>query len=562
MKSKFSFWGIFLIALLTSYPVFSAVQVSASVSGTNVVLGDVFILTVNINDNDDDYRLNTRELEQDFTVYRPSQSQSSEYVNGNFSQKTQWQVRLQAKRIGLLTIPALKIGGHATEAIQIKVTEVSQNSQTGSDEESMVFIENSIDKDSVYIGQSLIFTTTLYISKNSNSIFLEAPHFEGAENTLFGQDQNSQTLRNGIRYNTITRQYKMIATQAGQFEINSPLLTGTLREVVAVSEWQNRVVATPINIRGSRLNINVKAIPESYQGKWIVSDDLRLIEDTNLMEKTYQVGEPITRSITLQIASIDKDKLPNIKLNYSKSLRFYPDQDQLKEGQVNGLNYGVRIIRHAIIADEVGTLILPEITLNWFNSKTNQQETAVLPTQKLTILAADKQQVNTIPVVQPIINQEQPTIIVNHGAIIYWQISVALLIIIILFMIFYHLSYRRLVTANKQLIKSTITPLNQHYLTLQNSFSKNNASMCYSALLHYAQHQYPNLKSLNQFPEKTALNESDKNQLKDEIQYLQQCCSSDPSLPWNATKLAESIKTHESNKKSSLMQNPMDINPQ
>jgi hypothetical protein len=561
MKSKFYFWGIFLIALLTSYPIFAAVQVSATVSGTNVVLGDVFILTVNINDNDDDYQLDTRELEQDFTVYQPSQSQSSEYVNGNFSQKTQWQVRLQAKKIGLLTIPALKIGDHATDTIQIKVTEPSQNPEADSDPESVVFVENSIDKNTIYIGQSLTFTTKLFISKNTNSLDLKAPHFEGAENTVFGQDKNNQIVRNGIRYNTITRQYKMTATQAGKFEINSPLLTGTLRKVVAVSEWQNRVVETPINIRGSRLNINVKAIPANYQGKWIVSDDLRLIEDTNLMEKTYKVGEPITRSITLQIASVAKDKLPNIKLNYPKALRFYPDQDQLEEGKSNGLNYGIRIIRHAIIADEVGTLILPEIKLNWFNSKTNQQQTAILPTQKLTILAADKQQVNSIPVIQPAVKERQQTVIVNNSALIYWQISVALLIMILLFLVFYHLSYRRLVTGNKQLKKSMLSPLDENYLALQNSFNKNNAGMCYSALLDYAQHQYPSLKSLNQLPEKTQLNESDKQQLKDEIQYLQQCCS-DPSLTWNATKLAELVKTHESIKKSPLVQNPMEINPQ
>ncbi|MCP4321171.1 MAG: protein BatD [Alteromonadales bacterium] len=558
MNSKLSFITLFFLALLSSAPAFASLKLSATVSDNNVVLGDMFILTVTINDNDDDYQLDTRPLEQAFTVYRPSQSQSSEYVNGNFSQKTQWQVRLQAKKTGTLTIPAFKIAGLQTDPIKIKVVQPSQ--QQNENNEQLVFIENSIDKEQVYLGQSFIYTTKLYISKNSNQLDLEAPSFAGVDTTVYGQDKNGQTVRNGIRYNTITRQYKMSATKAGKFEIDSPLLSGTLRKVVAVSEWQNRVVADPINVRGKRLTINVKAIPENYQGDWIVSDDLRLIEDNDLTAQSYKVGEPITRSITLQIASIDKDKLPNIKLNYPKSLRVYPDQDQLEEGQANGLNYGVRIIRHAIIADSEGTLTLPEIKLNWFNSQTNQQETAILAQQTLTILPADKQQVNTTPIVQPIVKQAEPTIIIDNSALIYWQIAVAVLMVIILFMIFYHLSYRRLITNNKPQKSINVAPLNQHYITLQHSLTKNSASSCYSALLNYAQQRYPSLKSLAKFAEKSALTTEQKQQLNDEIQHLQQCCS-DPSLQWQANKLAELIKRIESMDNSKIEKDPMNLNP-
>ena len=560
MKSTFSFLGLFLVALLTAMPSYAEVQVTATVSNNNVAVGDRFILTININDNDDDYQLDTSELETSFNTSRPSRSQSNQYINGTFTQQTQWQVSLQAKKVGTLTIPALKIGKYKTDPITITVTEVSQQAKSDSDDDKTVFIENSIDKNSVYLGQSFIFTTKLYISKNSNQLDLDAPYFEGAEVSVLGQDKNNQTVINGIRYNTITRQYLINATQSGTFEIDSPLLSGTLRKVVAVSEWQNRVIADPINARGERLTINVKAIPEDYQGDWIVSDDLRLIEDNDLSAQSYKVGEPITRSITLQIASVGKDKLPNIKLNYPKTLRVYPDQDQLEEGQANGVNYGVRTIRHAIIADKEGKLTLPEIKLNWFNSRTEQQETAILPEQSLTILPADKLQTNLPPSTQPEIKQTEPTVIIDNSSLIYWQVTVAILIVIILLMVFYHLSYRRLMANNKQQKTITIAPLNQHYITLQNSLKKGNASACYSALLAYAQNQYPTLKSLSQLADKSTLNEELKQQLSDEIQHLQQCCS-DPSQQWQAERLAELIKTEQSTRDSHVETDPMNLNP-
>tara|TARA_R110001583_G_scaffold81253_1_gene216971 strand:- start:627 stop:2300 length:1674 start_codon:yes stop_codon:yes gene_type:complete len=557
MKNIFSLLALLFATLLMSSPVFSAVQVNASVSSTNVILGDMFILTISIDDNDDDYQLNTKILEQDFTVYRPSKSQRTEFINGSFSQNTQWQVRLQAKKEGSLTIPALKIGDYLTKPIQIKVTKVSQ---TNIEQDDEIFIENSINKDSVYIGQSFIYTTKLYISKNSNDLELKAPHFQGAENSVLGQDTNEQIVKNGMRYNTITRQYKITATQAGQYEIDSPLLTGTVQQLVAVSDRQNRVISNPINIRGEQLNINIKAIPEDYQGQWIVSNDLRLIENNDLTAQSYQVGEPITRSITLQIASIEKDKLPNIKLNYPPALRFYPDQDQLEEGQANNLNYGVRIIRHAIIADKVGTLTLPEIRLNWFNSQTEQQETAILPEQQLTIIAADKQQVNTTTTAPPIAVAPKTTIIVDHSALIYWQISVAVLIIIIVLIVLYHLAYRRKMVSNQQNKPTQVPLLNEHYLALQKHLQQANANLCYSALLLYAQQDHPRLKSLNQLPEYTNLSLEEKQRLTEQIQYLQLCCS-DTTIQWNATALIALIDKIEKSKEKRGEVNLMDINP-
>ena len=560
MKSKFSFFILLFVTLLSSSPLFADANVTASVNDTQVVKGDIFILTINVNDKDSDYQLDTRPLEKLFTVYRPSQSQSTQYINGEFSQQTEWKVRLQALETGTLTIPSLKIGDLKTEAIEINVVEASQRSPAANDQDRSVFMENSIDKQDVFVGQSFIFTTKLYISKNSNDLDLAAPNFEGAETTVFGQDRNNQIVRNGIRYNTITRQYKMIATKAGTFEIDSPLLSGTLRKRVSVNDWNNRIQAEPINIRGERLNLNVKAIPDTFQGDWLVSEDLRLLEDNDLTAQSYKVGEPITRSITLQIASIDKDKLPNIKLNYPKSLRVYPDQDQLTEGQANGLTYGVRTIRHAIIAETAGTLTLPEITFNWFNSQTNQQETATLPAQTLTILPADKQQTVLPATVQPTTTQSNHTVIVDNAALIYWQITVAVLIIIIVLMVLYHLSFRRK-QENKNKQKTVqIKPLDHHYMTLLNCFTKNSAPSSYSALLNYAQQQNPTLKSLSEFADKTALDDKNKQLLKEEIQWLQICCS-DPSQHWDANKLSALIKMHEAMKDSAPKQDLMNLNP-
>jgi len=536
-------------------------QLQTSVSDNSVLLGDLFVLTITLNGSDSDDQLDARLLEKDFTVYRPSQSRSSKYINGEFSQQTQWKITLQAKRVGELTIPALKVGALTTQAIKISVEKASEKATKT--EDNQIFMENSLNKNSVYLGQQLILTTKIFISENTDQLELLAPSLGDAKVSVYGKDKEGQTIRNGIRYKTITRQFQISAKQVGNFTVKSPLLTGNLRKIVQVSEWQNRVIADPINIRGDALPVEIKATPENFQGEWLISDDVRLIEDPALNAQTYHVGEPITRNITLQAASIDLDKLPEIKFNYPQSLRFYPDQDELKEGQANGLQYAVRSVRHAIIADKTGELILPEIKLGWWNSQTDKQEFAVLPAQTLTIVAAEQEaiaaQSSTPAAPANSIDEVKPVIIVDHQTLFYWQIFSALLLLVIVILIFYQRHYRRQQSGQAQNIKMT-APRDNSYAALLAQLQTGKPTLIYQALLNYAQSEFPSLKSLSQLSDYISLNEQDKKQLAAQIKLLENACS-DPSVHWRATQLALLINKQMQRQSVHPTENIMQLNP-
>lgn len=557
MRIKFSQITALFLSLVFSITICAAPQLQTSVSDNVVYVGDLFTLTIELNDSDSDYQLDTKPLEKEFTVYLPSQSRSSSYINGDFTEQTIWQVRLQAKSVGELTIPALNVGKLSTESIKITVKEVPE--QATETEDNQVFMENSLNKESIYLGQPLIFTSKIFIAQNGSDLDLLAPTLEGAQVSVYGKDKKGQTIRNGMRYNTITRQFQIDAQQAGSFTINSPLLTGNMRQLVSVNSWQNRVVAKPINIRGDALTIEIKAKPQNYQGEWLVSEDVRLIEETSLSTQSYHIGEPITRSITLQAASIAKEKLPNLKFNYPKNLRFYPDQDELSEGQANGLTYSMRKIRHAVIADKVGELTLPEIKLAWWNSETDKQAFAILPAQTITILPAENASAelttnNVEP--QPI---AAPQVIVDNSALIYWQIFSAILALALVMVIFYHLSYRRQQTADQTEKTQRIAPDNQAYLNLVQQLNTEDGAAVYQALLHYAQSEFVTLKSLSQLADKLNLQAADKAQLLAEIKTLEQACST--ATPFNTVQLAALLKKHQQQKGSKPSVDLMDINP-
>ncbi|MFT6927536.1 MAG: hypothetical protein ACJAZP_003173 [Psychromonas sp.] len=559
MRIKSSIFIALLTGFFYSQMLSAAPQVLTSVSNNQVSLGDTFILNIDIDDSDSDYQLDTGPLEKEFNISRPSKSQRSTYINGNFIQQTQWQIRLQAKRSGDLTIPVLKIGPLNTQAIQLSVTPASKQATKTAD--NRVFMENSIDKTSLYIGQPLILTTRIYIGQAAENLQLSNPELKDASIEVYGQDKNEDVIKNGIRYKTITRQFQITTDKPGNFTINSPLLSGDVRKIANSSNGQNQVMTVPINVRGDSIKIQVKDKPAGYQGEWLVSEDVRLLENTPLTQQTFHLGDPITRTVTLQIASINKDKLPTIAFNYPKGLRFYPDQDEIKEGQVNGLLYSQRTMRHAIIPDQTGELTLPEIKIPWWNSVTDKQEYAVLPAQKLTILAAVKQPAG-LENKQKNIDQSaaSATVLIDNEELIYWQIITALLLLGFIILLLYHLSYRRRYSNSAQLKEHSVPIANQAYLNLQNALQQNNAPLVYQKLITFLQAEKYNLKSLSQISEYIVIPEKeDEKQFLQEIKILEQACCGTVTN-WDATQLSRLIEKYLRQKTAFREKSIMDLN--
>src|SRR3546814_18982690 len=67
-------------------------------------------------------------------------------------------VALQPRREGLLTVPALDVGGQRTQPLSLTVTEAAPPARAG----SAAFIETQIDDEDPYVQQSVGYTLRLY----------------------------------------------------------------------------------------------------------------------------------------------------------------------------------------------------------------------------------------------------------------------------------------------------------------------------------------------------------------------------------------------------------------
>lgn len=561
-----------LLLIAISMPAMAKTQATASVNANTVYLGDTFVLTVEVNDTGSEYQFDSKALSEDFTVGRPSRSQQTMYVNGEFTQKITWSLRLQAKKIGSLTIPSFTLGDVNTNAITINVKKPGKAQQSTS--KDTIFIENSLNKNSVYVDQPVILESKIYVSENVVDGDIQLPILEGANIERISDNlPQSQLVRNGMRYQVFTYQYKITPTIAGDDNITSPLLVGSVRNIVRSNGFQNNITSTPVNVRGNDLSLTVKGMPADYQGDWLISEDVRLIENNNLQEKEYAVGDPITRSISLQVAGIALDKMPEIEPNYDSSLRYYPDQDDLKQGTVNDVLYSQRTITHAIIANKAGKLVLPEIKVAWWNSKTEKQEFATLAAQTLNIkpALANNNNLNSnvnnnvannnannnvgsninnsqqnLPDAEPLNDANRSQGLAKNEALskqlIIWQISTFILLLLLILLSIYHLRSKRVSTTT---LSSTDTSRsnNQQYQRLLTALEEAKANNVYACLLKYFQTQHPSISVLQQVGSFTQLNEDNKQQLLENLNQLELACSG-MSHQWDAKNLLKLIKLH------------------
>ncbi|TEW52574.1 BatD family protein [Psychromonas algicola] len=557
--------SITLILFTMTMHAFAATQATASVSNNQVYLGDIFMLNVEVDDTGSEYQLDTDVLKDKFTVFLPSRGQKQMYINGEFKAQTTWQVRLQANKIGTFTIPSLKIGDVQTQAIKIQVIEPS--AQQKSVQGDAIFIENSLNKSKIYLGQQVILDTKIYVSENISNADVLPPALDSVDVERIDPKPQSQIIRNGIRYQVFSYQYKITPSIAKEMVIPSPLLTGQMNR--RVNQWQGQSAYQAINIRGNTVALTVKDIPSNFQGDWLVSDDVRIIENNDLHSKEYAVGDPITRSISLQVASISLDKMPQIKLNYNNSMRYYPDKDDLKQGEINNKLYTQRTITHAIIANKAGQLVLPEIKIPWWNSVTDKQEFATLPAQTLTIKAApstNNNQSNSTPLLgnaaldQAKLNTSNNQPVNNTAELLFWKISTLVLFLLLVIGTIYHFTQRKGMTIKDNNSVNNVVESKQPYKALLIALQHAQPQLVYNSLLRYLQSKYPAITQIQEIENYSRLNEEKKQQLLLNLKQLELACSGQ-THQWNAGELTKLIKQeHQLRNRDEL--NPLsDINP-
>lgn len=389
VKQIFCLLGLFIFLQAQAFA-----EVVASIDKNPVVANESFVLTITADDDVDSNALDTRALLNDFIVGRTSVSSQTSMVNFKTSRLTKWTTVLIAKHEGNYTIPAFTIDSQTTQPIDVSVVSASNSN---ADAQQDIFITNEISAKEVFVQQQVTLKVKLHFSSELKRGSLTEPTLTGANIAQIGKDIENETLINGRRYRVIERTYAISPQQSGDFIIKSPLFSGEIMQPsTRRSNFLSFAETKPVSVIGEEIAISVKPIPTNYQGVWLPSELIALHQEWQPEPKNFKVGEPITRVITLTAAGLSEEQLPLIDMEVPAGLKVYPDQAELHTGINNNRLVSQKVRNFAIVASKPGDYLLPEISIPWWNTKTNRIEHATIPAEHITVAPnADMPQAST-----------------------------------------------------------------------------------------------------------------------------------------------------------------------
>ncbi|NMH66035.1 BatD family protein [Shewanella salipaludis] len=378
------FFILLLMVLLAPSQALAMSKLEASVDRNPVMEGEYLVLNIRADDELDAGKLDTASLLKDFIVGRTSVSRSTQIMNFDASKETRWQILLSPKRSGKLMIPAFKIDGVSSNAIPLNV--VAKGSQAPQTKD--LFIETSVSSDEAYVGQLITYRVKLYLAVELQRGVLSAPVLEGAQIKQIGEDKDGSEIVDGRRFRVIERTYGIIPDMPGELSIGGASFSG---DVLVESQRRGSMFgfneSRPMQTKSPTKTLQIEPTEAGFQGKWLVADLVLLKEDWPETEDKFEVGSPITRTITLLASNADENSLPEITAPLPAEFKSYPEKPQRQTFVRNAQVVSQYSITSALVPTKAGTYTLPEVRVPWWNPHLKRQEFASLPARTVTVAA-------------------------------------------------------------------------------------------------------------------------------------------------------------------------------
>jgi hypothetical protein len=287
-----------------------------------------------------------------------------------------------------LTIPSFSFrGGSRTAPIPLTV-EPAPTLAPG--ELPPVFIEVEVDPQEgpYYVHAQLSLKVRIFYQQNMTEAGIDAPEPSDGSVRLL-DELPYQADRNGKTYRVLERRYAVFPERSGTLTIPPLQLTGKLIERAADRLWQPSVTGRRIRVESDPLTLDISPRPPEFTGDvWLPAREIQLSQQISDGE-SVTVGEPVTRTIILDAKGLEEHMLEEPSWPELDNARLYPDQPQGITRDDGEWVLGHREYRYAVVPETPGELVLPPISLTWWDTVNHRQRVAMLPEHRVTVLPSD-----------------------------------------------------------------------------------------------------------------------------------------------------------------------------
>lgn len=387
-----------LLPLLLCTATAQAAELTASVDRSRLNSGETVELTLETSDVTQFGKPDLTALEALFEVRGTRQVNQLNTLNGDNRATTRWIITLLPKENGSVVIPPLQLGDTQSQPITVQVVE----SDTRENKNSLdpVFIEASLDQSSVYVQAQAILTLRIYHSVSLyDDSSLTPLQIADARIEQLGDTRTYEKDLNGVRHGVIEMRYAIYPQHSGLLTIAPQTFSATLVDTQP-SQDANAQGPKPgklMRVSSAEIPLTVKPKPLTYpvDAPWLPARSLSLSESWNPEPEHTQVGDSLTRSLTLKVEGLAASQLPALPATDVNGLRRYPDQPVLSNQSSDRGLIGSREEREALVPSRSGAIDLPTVDVVWWNTFEDHLEHSSLPARTLQVANNPSLQVDT-----------------------------------------------------------------------------------------------------------------------------------------------------------------------
>lgn len=359
-------------------------SVTAELSASTITRDESVVLTITAMGVDAE--LDASSLGADFDVVNSSSSRQVMSVTGADNRLVntsvvQWTLELYPKGLGVFTVPAVKVGNLETQLLSLTVNDVPQGAQRD------IFLEATIDTTSPWVQSQVVMSLKVFQAIEIVDGGLDAPSGDNLVVERIGEDTRSREVRDGREYSVTERRFAVFPQKSGTVTIEPVALS------VSVPADANRVrgffsPTRKLTRRSDPITLDVQARPASGSAWWLPARQLVLQSQWQGDPASAQVDQPLTRTLVMRAEGVMDTQLPKINVPAIDGLSLYAEEPVLGMAANENSLVAEQRINWALIPQRSGTLTLPEISIEWFNTRTGEIETARLSEETIEVSPA------------------------------------------------------------------------------------------------------------------------------------------------------------------------------
>ncbi len=376
-------WRILGLLIVSSMAAAANAAVSAQLSEQVIDELETVRLTIRASQTRQTESLDLSALEQDFHVMGTNTSSQYRFINGREQSWVDYQITLQPKRTGEITIPRIAVGPDRTPTIVLTVRPLTDETRQLIDE--LVFFEQEFSAEEIYVQSELVVTRRLLYS-NGVQLYSDlpgTPEIPDAVVMNIGEPVSSTTKRGDKNYGVVEQKFAIFPEVSGRFEIPAINVTASVRLIDA-----GRVSRKGVRVGTDSVTIQVLPVPAEYPADkpWLPAHAVvleRSLEPTNV---EHNVGDTLNHQLKVVVSGNMGSTVPPVDLEIDDAeFRSYPQAPELTDDTSRGIVTGTRLQRSSLLPVRPGALVLPEAKLTWWDTRRDILREAHLPAQALTV---------------------------------------------------------------------------------------------------------------------------------------------------------------------------------